>query len=81
MATVICFVPDCKHRSKRPLKKWRLKSGERCYGCTLEVTAVAETFDPDGDIHAVGGPDVHTHCANYEPEEGTELPAEEADHG
>lgn len=71
MANVICLVTDCKYRSKRPLKKWRFRSGERCYGCALDVMTVTETFDPDGDIHEVGGPDVHTHCVNYEPEEET----------
>lgn len=68
MANLICKMEDCKHRSKRPLKKWRNQDGSRCYGCSLRYTVVTEVFDADGDIEAIAGRENMAHCANYEPE-------------
>lgn len=67
MAKVICNMTDCVHRSKRPLRKWRYKSGARCYGCTLETVSVSKVFDPDGDIEATAGIENTARCSCYEP--------------
>lgn len=67
MATLICDMTDCKHRSKRPLKKRRNKNGSRCYGCTLQYIIIDRVIDPDGDIEAKAGRDNMAHCASYEP--------------
>lgn len=37
MAKVICNMTKCKHRSKRPMRSYIKKSGEKCYGCKLDV--------------------------------------------
>lgn len=66
MAVVICTL-DCKHRSKRPLRKWKRKSGDECYGCTLEAVTISRMWDPDGDAHALLGEESMARCANYEP--------------
>ena len=67
MANLICDMTDCKHRSKRPLRKWRNKNGSRCYGGTLQYILIDLAFDPDGDIEATVGRDNMAHCARYEP--------------
>lgn len=67
MATVICGMVDCVHRSKRPLRKWKYSSGAKCYGCGLDTAMVSKVYDPDGDIEAVGGREIMAHCSSYEP--------------
>lgn len=69
MANLICAMSDCKHRSKRPLKKWKHKDGSKCYSCLLRYTVITEVFDADGDIEAVAGRENIAHCINYEPEQ------------
>lgn len=69
MADLICDMADCKHRSKRPLKKWRSKDGSRCYGCTLQYIITNCVVDPDGDIEATAGyASVSTAAADFEVE-------------
>ena len=66
MADLICFM-DCKHRSNRPLRKWRKKDGSPCYGCRLETVTISRAFDFDGDICAIAGEENMARCAHYEP--------------
>lgn len=66
MADLICSM-NCKHRSKRPLRKWRKKNGSPCYGCRLEYVKISRVFDLDGDIYAVAGEENMAHCVFYEP--------------
>ena len=65
MATVICKMNDCAHRSKRPLRKWKFQNGAVCYGCTLDSVVVSKIFDPDGDIEATASIENMAHCAMY----------------
>ncbi len=67
MATVICDMLDCKHRSRRKLKTWRNRNGAPCYGCSLDAVVVGRVFDLDGDIEAVSGKENMAICKNYEP--------------
>ncbi len=67
MAKVICKMVDCVHRSKRPMRKWRYQDGSLCYGCSLDVASVTRISDLDGDIEAVGGPEIMAHCSDYKP--------------
>lgn len=71
MAQVICNM-NCKNRSKKPLRKWKMKSGTKAYGCKLEAIVVGRIFDPDGDCCATVGEDCMAQCKYYEPieEEG-----------
>lgn len=66
MATVICQMSDCIHRSKRKLKKWKYSSGAPCYGCMLEAVTIAPVFDPEGEIRAVAGDEHMMYCRDYE---------------
>lgn len=66
MADLICSM-ICKHRSKRPLRKWRNKDGSPCFGCSLKYVKISRVFDMDGDICAVAGEGNMAHCAFYEP--------------
>ena len=66
MATVICNVP-CKHRSKRPLRKWVSKDGNKVYGCKLEIISILRISDPDDYIIEVIGEKDMAQCINYEP--------------
>ena len=40
MADLICSM-ICKHRSKRPLRKWRNKDGSPCFGCSLKYVKIS----------------------------------------
>lgn len=66
MATVICTVADCKHRSKRKLKIWQYSNGKPCYGCTLKTVSISHVNDPDGQIEAVAGKQNTAICLHYE---------------
>ena len=66
MADLICSM-TCKHRSKRPLQKWRNMDGNPCYGCSLKYVKISRAFDFDGDICAIVGEENIAHCAFYEP--------------
>ena len=44
MADLICSM-ICKHRSKRPLRKWRNKDGSPCFGCSLKYVKISRVFD------------------------------------
>lgn len=55
MSTIVCLKSDCPYRSKRPLRKFRLRSGEKAYGCTLPVLALRGMYDPDGAVRAALG--------------------------
>ncbi len=67
MAKIICSMEDCIHRSKRPMQKWKYKSGMPCYGCSLEMVGVSRIPDPEGLIESVGGYEALAHCDQYEP--------------
>lgn len=71
MAIIVCKM-NCKHRSRRPLRKWRGTDGSRLYGCTRETAVISRIFDFDGDILAVAGEENMAHCAFYEPLDGAE---------
>ena len=71
MADLICSM-ICKHRSKRPLRKWRKKDGSPCFGCSLKYVNISRVFDLDGDICAGAGEGNMAHCAFYEPLEEPE---------
>lgn len=66
MAVVTCTM-NCIHRSKRPLRKWKRQSGEKCYGCILETITISRIWDPDGDAHCLLGEEGMARCANYKP--------------
>ena len=59
MATIVCTM-NCKHRSKRPLRKYTFKDGRKCYGCKLETVTISRIFDPEEEQMA--------HCNCYEPD-------------
>lgn len=70
MADLICLMCDCKHKSKRPLRKWVKKHDkEKVYGCARKYITISRIFDMDGDIEAVAGVENMAHCAFYEPVE------------
>lgn len=66
MAKVICGM-NCKHKSKKPLRTYKYKSGERCYGCTLDAISVSRIFDPDEYVVEVVGEENMAQCVHYEP--------------
>ena len=68
MAKVICNM-NCKHRSKKPLRTYKYKSGDRCYGCTLDAICVSRIIDPDDYVVEVVDEENMAHCAYYEPME------------
>ena len=74
MAKVICNMVYCKHRSKRPMRSYVKKSGEKCYGCMLDAIDISRIFDPDGEAEMVLGEKNMAQCLYYEPDE----PEEEA---
>ena len=55
MAKVMCNMVHCKHRSKRPLRSYIGKNGEKCYGCTLDMIGVSRISDPDDYVVEVVG--------------------------
>lgn len=71
MAIIICKM-NCKHRSRRPLRKWRGTDGSELYGCTRKTVVISRIFDFDGDILSVAGEENMAHCAFYEPIEEPE---------
>lgn len=74
MAKVICNMVYCKHRSKRPMRSYVKKSGEKCYGCMLDAIDISRIFDPDGEVEKALGEKEMAQCLCYEPDE----PVEEA---
>lgn len=72
MATLLCYMGDCIHRSKRPSKKYMDSAGTPCYGCARPYAVVSRVFDPDGDIQAVAGKENTAICMHYEPKEKQE---------
>ena len=62
--TVVACRMDCKHRSKRPLRKYKYKDGSKCYACTLEGITITHNF---GEVKAVAGERNMAMCNNYEP--------------
>lgn len=71
MATLICDIEDCVHRSKRPLRKWHYRDGRKCYGCRLESVVINRIFDMDGEAEEIFGRENTAICANYKPKEDT----------
>lgn len=69
MAKVICNMTKCKHRSKRPMRSYIKKSGEKCYGCKLDVINISRIFDPDEYVVEVVTEENMAACSNYEPAE------------
>lgn len=71
MAKVICNMVHCKHRSKRPMRSYRKKSGGKCYGCMLDAIDISRVFDPDDYAVLTVGEKNMAACIHYEPvEEG-----------
>lgn len=68
MSKVVCLM-NCKHRSKRPMRNYKSKSGERCYGCSRDVIVVSRMFDPDNYIIEVVGEENMGRCLYFEPVE------------
>lgn len=73
MPAIICEM-NCKHRSKRPLRKWRHKDKSPCYTCGREYVTISRMFDWDGDVCAVAGEENMARCAFYEPLDEQEAP-------
>lgn len=67
MAKVICDM-NCKHKSKEPLKTYKYRSGEKCYGCTLDAISIT-IIPPAGNEETMIGKADMAHCVNYEPVE------------
>lgn len=57
----------CKHRSKRPLRSYIKKSGEKCYGCTLDAISILRITDPDNYVVEVVDEKNMAACAFYDP--------------
>ena len=55
MSQIICLNKKCPHRSKKPLRKFRMSNGEYAYSCSLSVTVIAPMFDFDGEVQAMHG--------------------------
>lgn len=68
MAKVICSM-NCKHRSKRPMRKYKYESGDPCYGCTLDAVSISRILDPDDYVGQVIDEKEMAHCLYYEPVE------------
>lgn len=67
MPKVICDMVKCKHRSKRPLRSYIKKSGEKCYGCTLDAISILRITDPDNYVVEVIDEKNMASCADYDP--------------
>lgn len=67
MTKIICDMEKCKHRSKKPLRSYTIKSGERCYGCTLDAIEILRIMDPDDYVVEVVGEENMAACAYYDP--------------
>ena len=55
MSQIICLNEKCPHRSKKPLRKWRMIDGKYAYSCSLPVTIISPMFDCDGEVQALYG--------------------------
>lgn len=64
MATLICGMASCKHRSNMPLRSYVRRGGGKLYGCTLDAVMLQYPYDPDGDLHALMG-DCGPMCKDY----------------
>ena len=42
MTDVICTMDDCIHRSKRTMRKYKMRNGSKCYKCTLDIILVID---------------------------------------
>lgn len=42
MTDVICTMNDCIHRSKRTMRKYKMRNGSKCYKCTLDIILVID---------------------------------------
>lgn len=42
MTDIICNMEDCVYRSKKPMKKFIKKNGEKCYKCTLRFIQIRD---------------------------------------
>lgn len=72
MSQIICLNEKCPHRSKRPLKKWRMSDGKYAYSCSLPVTIVQPLYDCDGEIvGALGYRPIE--CRQYKKDKEKEL--------
>lgn len=67
MTKIICDMEKCKHRSKKPLRSYTTKSGERCYGCTLDTIKISRIVDPDDYVVEVVSEENMAACAYYDP--------------
>lgn len=67
MTKIICDMVKCKHRSKRPLRSYIKKSGEKCYGCTLDAISISRITDPDDYVVEVVDEKNMAVCACYKP--------------
>lgn len=47
MTDVICTMEDCIHRSKVPMRKFKMNNGKRCYKCTLEAIIIRDLGDSE----------------------------------
>lgn len=67
MTNVICLMEDCIHRSKKAMRKYKLKNGRSCHKCTLEFIAIHdETLN--SEIFEVVGKDLPC-CQYYQKED------------
>ena len=67
MTKIICDMEKCKHRSKKPLRSYTRKSGEKCYGCTLDAISILRISDPDNYVVEVIDEKNMAACADYNP--------------
>lgn len=66
MTKIICDADDRIHRSKRPLRTWKKRNGDKCYRCTLEAISIGRIFDIDGDVYNLFCEE-KVMCKDYEP--------------
>ena len=72
MSQIICLNEKCPHRSKKPLRKFRMSNGEYAYSCSLSVTIIAPMFDCDDEVQALYGY-LPCECRRYMKDKEKEL--------
>lgn len=66
MTDVICTMDDCIHRSKRPMRKYKMRNGSKCYKCTLDnILVINQTTTEIEELYSKEFPC----CIRYEKSE------------
>ncbi len=49
MTDVICDMEDCLYRSKRAMRKYKMRNGSKCYKCTLDNILIIDNATTETD--------------------------------